>query len=109
MVVELVRSQAGDLSSSMAVQVVLPAMGGTLVMERSAPMMSSETVFFVLVMDAPIMLGAASGISRDTIEDTIAVLEVTMLIADHLILTFGGMIFLEIVLILVVSMMPKNA
>jgi hypothetical protein len=55
------------------------------------------------------MLGAASGISRDSIEDTIAVSEVTMFIADHLILMFGGMICLQMVLVLVVSMMPKNA
>jgi hypothetical protein len=108
MVVELVRRREEDFSSR-EVQAVLLGMGGTLVLERTAPTMSSGTVFFVLVMGVPIMLGAASGISRDTIEDTIAVLEVTMLIADHLILTFGGMIFLEIVLILVVSMMPKNA
>jgi hypothetical protein len=93
----------------MAVQVVLPAMGGTLVMERSAPMMSSETVFFVLVMDAPIMLGAASGISKVLTEGTTAVSEVITLIAVLLTLMFGGMIRLGMVLILVVSMMPKDA
>jgi hypothetical protein len=107
--VELVRRKAVDPVSSRAAQVVMPDMEGTMVLGRNAPTMSSVMVFFGLVMGAPIMLGAASGISKVLTEGTTAVSEVITLIAVLLTLMFGGMIRLGMVLILVVSMMPKDA